>query len=96
LQGFDESVQSVVLVPVPVALGALQIEMVIPLSSPALKLLSMVNKMRGKTESGNERTQERHEKNSNSTIRTRILKIYHAGPAWILKASFNALLSEAP
>jgi hypothetical protein len=38
-QGFGESVQGVVLVPVPVALRAQLIEAVIPLSSPALKLL---------------------------------------------------------
>jgi hypothetical protein len=43
-QGFNESVQSVVLVLVPVALGAQLIDMVIPLSSPVLKLLSTVNR----------------------------------------------------
>jgi hypothetical protein len=52
-QGFDESVQGVVLVPVPVALGAQLIEAVVPLSSPALQLLSTANKVREKAKSGN-------------------------------------------
>jgi hypothetical protein len=43
-QSLNESVQSVVLVPVPVALGAQLIEVVIPLSGPALKLLSTANR----------------------------------------------------
>jgi hypothetical protein len=95
-QGFGKSVQGVILVPVPVALGAPLIEVVIPLSSPALKLLSTMNEMREKAESGNVRTQKQREKTSNSTMRARTLKICHAGPAWIRRASFNTLLSEAP
>jgi hypothetical protein len=91
-QGFGESVQGIVLVPVPVALRAQLIEAVIPLSSPALKLLSTVNEMREKTESGNARAQKQQGKTSNSTMRARTLKIYHAGPAWIRRASFNVLL----
>jgi hypothetical protein len=42
-QGFDESIQSVILVPIPVTLGAQSIEVVVPLSSMALKLLSTMN-----------------------------------------------------
>jgi hypothetical protein len=96
LQGFDESVQGIVLVPVPVVLGAQLIETVVPLSSPALQLLSAANKVREKAKSGNARAQRRQGKTLNSTMRTRTLKICHAGPAWIRRASFNALLSEAP
>jgi hypothetical protein len=95
-QGLGESVQGVVLVSVPVALGAQLIEAVIPLSSPALRLLPTVNEMREKAESGNARAQKQQEDTSNSTMRTCTLKICHAGPAWIRRASFNALLSEAP
>jgi hypothetical protein len=69
---------------------------VIPLSSPALKLLSTVNEMREKAESGNARAQKQQGKTSNSTTRARTLKIYHAGPVWIHRASFNVLLSQAP
>jgi hypothetical protein len=54
-QGFDEIVQSVVLVPVPVALGAQLIETVIPFLSPALKLLSTMNENAGEGRFG-ERT----------------------------------------
>jgi hypothetical protein len=57
-QGFDESAQGVVLVPVLVALGAQLIEAVIPLSSPTLQLLSTANKVREKAKSGNARTQK--------------------------------------
>jgi hypothetical protein len=94
-QGFDESVQGVVLIPVPVVLGAQLIEAVIPPSSPALQLLSTADKVREEAKLGNAWTQKRQGKTSNSTMRTRTLKIYHAGPAWIHRASFNALLSEA-
>jgi hypothetical protein len=83
------------LVPVPVALGDQLIEVVIPLSSPALQLLSTADKVQEEAKSGNARTQKRRGKTSNSTMRTRTLKICHAGPAWIRRASFNALLSEA-
>jgi hypothetical protein len=48
LQGFDESVQSVVLVPITVTLGAQLIEAVIPLLSTTLKLLSTMNETREK------------------------------------------------
>jgi hypothetical protein len=51
-----------------------------------------VNEMREKTESGNARAQKQQGKTSNSTMRARTLKIYHAGPAWIRRASFNTLL----
>jgi hypothetical protein len=47
-QGFDESVQSIIPVPIPVALGAQLIEAVIPLLSTALKILSMMNETREK------------------------------------------------
>jgi hypothetical protein len=58
LQGFNESVQGVVLVPVPVAFGAQLIEVVVPLSSPTLQLLSAANKMREKAKSGNAQAQK--------------------------------------
>jgi hypothetical protein len=86
-------VQAVVLVLVPVALGAQLIEAVIPLSSPTLQLLSAVNKMREKVESGDVRTQRQQKEASNLTMRACTLKICHAGPAWICRASFNTLLS---
>jgi hypothetical protein len=54
-EGFDETIQSVVLVPVPVALGAQLIETVIPLSSPTLKLLLTMSEMPEKAGSGNVR-----------------------------------------
>jgi hypothetical protein len=73
-QGFDESVQRVVLVPAPVALGAQLIETVIPLSSPALNLLSTVNEMREKAESENARAQKQQGKISNSMTRARTLR----------------------
>jgi hypothetical protein len=55
-----------------------------------------VNEMREKIESGNARAQKQQGKTSNSTMRARTLKIYHAGPAWIRRASFNALLRGGP
>jgi phosphoribosylcarboxyaminoimidazole (NCAIR) mutase len=58
-QGFDESVQGVVLVPVPVALGAQLIEAVIHLSSSALQLLSTADKVWEKEKSENARAQKR-------------------------------------
>jgi hypothetical protein len=67
-QGFDESVQSVILVPIPVALGAQLIEAIIPLLSTTLKLLSMVNETREKVGSENARVRKRKGK---SRIRRR-------------------------
>jgi hypothetical protein len=67
-QGFDESVQSVVLVPIPVVLGAQLIEAIIPLLSTALKLLSTVNETREKVGSENARVRKRKGK---SRIRRR-------------------------
>jgi hypothetical protein len=58
-QGFDESVQGVVLVPVPVALRAQLIEAVIHLSSSALQLLSTADKVWEKEKSENARAQKR-------------------------------------
>jgi hypothetical protein len=95
-QGFDETVQSIILVPIPVALGAQLIEADIPLLSAALKLLLTMNKTREKARSENARARKRQEKISNSTTKARTLKICHVGPAWICRASFNMLLSEAP
>jgi hypothetical protein len=61
-QGFDESVQGVVLVPVPIALGSQLIEAVLPLSGPALQLLSMANKARENAKSGDTQAQKRQGK----------------------------------
>jgi hypothetical protein len=70
-QGFDESVQSVILVPIPVALGAQLIEAVVPLSSTALKLLSMMNetweKVRSEERTGAKATRENLEFDTEST-----------------------------
>jgi hypothetical protein len=49
--GFDESVLSVILVPIPVVLGAQLIEAVVPFSSTTLKLLSTMNETREKARS---------------------------------------------
>jgi hypothetical protein len=96
LQGFDESVQSVILVPIPIALGAQPIEAVVPPSGAALKLLSTMNETWEKARSENARAQNRQEKTSSSTPKARTLKICHAELAWIRRASSRALLSEAP
>jgi hypothetical protein len=54
-QGLNESVKGVVLVPVPVALGAQSVETVVPLSSSTLQLLSPAGRAREKL------SQETHE-----------------------------------
>jgi hypothetical protein len=48
LQGLDKGLKGVVLVLVPVTLGAQLVEAVVPLPSSALQLLSPANKARGK------------------------------------------------
>jgi hypothetical protein len=48
LQGLDKGVEGVVLVSVPVTLGAQLVEAVVPLPSSALQLLSLENKTRWK------------------------------------------------
>jgi hypothetical protein len=47
-QGLDKGVKGVVLVSVPVTLGAQLVEAVMPLPSSALQLLSLADKARGK------------------------------------------------
>jgi hypothetical protein len=59
LQGLDEGVYGVVLVPVPVALRAQLIKAVIPLSSLALQLLSPADKVWKKAKSRNARMRKR-------------------------------------
>jgi hypothetical protein len=48
LQGLDKGIKGVVLVSVPVTLGAQLVEVVVPLPSSAHQLLSPANKARGK------------------------------------------------
>jgi hypothetical protein len=51
--------------------------------------------MREKAKSGNARAQKQQEQTSNSVVKAHTLKIHHAERAWIRRASFNELLSEA-
>jgi hypothetical protein len=69
--GFDESVQSVILVPIPVTLGAQPIEVVVPLSGTTLKLLSTMNetweKARSEKRTGAKAARENLEFDTEST-----------------------------
>jgi hypothetical protein len=56
-QGFHEGIEGVVLVPVPVTLGAQSGEAAIPLPSSALQLLSPVDKAQGEAKSEDAQTQ---------------------------------------
>jgi hypothetical protein len=52
LQGLDKGVESVVLVSIPVMLGAQLVEALMPLLSSALQLLSPADKARGRPSQG--------------------------------------------
>jgi hypothetical protein len=86
----------VIQVPIPVALGAQPIEVVVPLLGTALKLLLTMNETWEKARSEKRTGAKAARENLEFDTESKYLEDLPAGPAWVHRASFKELLSEAP